>query len=153
MQWKRKLSGVLAAAMLVGVMPTTALAWDAPTNSWKEASRDGVAARFFVGSDTHIGRNNDASKKLTNALSAFSQVDPNATGVLLAGDVTNNGTESEYDSLMSIINESKLGKAGKVKLSMGNHEYHTGDMARFESKTEQNANQVIYYLLQSGSGR
>lgn len=145
MQWKRKLSGVLAAAMLVGVMPTTALAWDAPTNSWKEASRDGVAARFFVGSDTHIGRNNDASKKLTNALSAFSQVDPNATGVLLAGDVTNNGTESEYDSLMSIINESKLGKAGKVKLSMGNHEYHTGDMARFESKTEQNANQVIYY--------
>ena len=63
MDWKRKLSGLLAAAMLAGTLPSAALAWDAPQQTaWTQASRDGVAARFFVGSDTHIGRNTDASK-------------------------------------------------------------------------------------------
>ena len=145
MQWKRKLSGVLAAVMLVGTLPTTALAWNAPTSTWASASREDVAARFFVGSDTHIGRNEDASKKLTNALSAFYAVDANADGVLLVGDVTNNGSESEYNSLMTIINNSKLGEAGKVQLSMGNHEYNSGTMARFEEKTKEKANEVLYY--------
>ena len=145
MQWKRKLSGVLAAVMLVGTLPTTALAWNAPTSTWAPASREDVAARFFVGSDTHIGRNEDASKKLTNALSAFYAVDAKADGVLLVGDVTNNGSVSEYNSLMTIINDSELGKAGKVQLSMGNHEYSSGTMARFEEKTEEKANEVLYY--------
>ena len=146
MEWKRKLSGLLAGAMLLGTLPTTALAWNAPeSGSWSAASRDGIAARFFVGSDTHIGRNNDASSKLTNALSAFNTVDPKADGVLLVGDVTNNGDESEYDSLMGIIDSSELGQKGKVQLSMGNHEYNSGDMARFEQKTKEKANQVLYY--------
>ena len=61
MEWKRKLSGLLAGAMLLGSLPATALAWNAPeSNSWSAAGRDGIAARFFVGSDTHIGRNDDA---------------------------------------------------------------------------------------------
>ncbi len=146
MEWKRKLSGLLAGAMLLGTLPTTALAWNAPeSNPWSADSRDGVAARFFVGSDTHIGRNEDASKKLTNALDAFNTVDSDANGVLLVGDVTNNGAVSEYDSLMGIINNSALGQNGKVQLSMGNHEYNQGDMARFEEKTGQTANEVLYY--------
>ena len=76
MQWKRKLSGLLAALMLVSVLPTTAFAWEAPSvDAWAQASRDGVKARFFVGSDTHIGRSG-AQAKLANALDAFYQVDP-----------------------------------------------------------------------------
>lgn len=67
-----------------------------------------------------MGGNNDASKKLTNALDAFYKVDPDADGVLLVGDVTNNGADSEYDTLMGIVNASEFGKAGKVELSMGN---------------------------------
>lgn len=146
MEWKRKLSGLLAGAMLLGTLPTTALAWNAPeSDSWNAAGRDGIAARFFVGSDTHIGRNNDASSKLKNALDAFNAVDPKADGVLLVGDVTNNGDESEYDSLMGIIGSSELGKANKVQLSMGNHEYNQGTMACFEEKTKEKANQVLYY--------
>ncbi len=68
MQWKRKLSGLLAAVMLVGVLPTTAFAWEAPSvDTWAQASREGVKARFFVGSDTHIGRSG-AQQKVANAL-------------------------------------------------------------------------------------
>ncbi len=116
MQWKQKISGVIAAAMLVGNLPA-AFAWEAPEVSvWQEASRDGVKARFFVGSDTHFGRK-DAETKVANALAAFHQVDPNATGVLVVGDLTDGGKEEQYDLMMNTINASALGEAGKVQLS------------------------------------
>ena len=150
MKLKKAISGVLATAVLASAMLTSvqpALAWDAPENTWKAASGDGVKARFFIGSDLHINRT-DAQKKLTNALDAFYAVDSDPDAVLFVGDITNNGYESEYQTLMDTINDSKLGKAGKVVLSMGNHEYNTGAstaMQRFETKTGQKANQVLYY--------
>ena len=154
MKLKKAISGVLAtavlaSAMLTGVQP--ALAWEAPQNNWQaasdDASDDGVKARFFIGSDLHINRT-DAQKKLTNALDAFYAVDRDPDAVLFVGDITNNGYESEYQTLMDTINDSKLGKAGKVVLSMGNHEYNTNSgtaMQRFETQTEQKANEVLYY--------
>ena len=144
MQWKRKLSGVLAGAMLLGLLPTTALAWDAPGNDWEAVSHENVAARFFVGSDVHIGRS-DAPAKFENALSVFNQVDPEADGVLLVGDLTESGSSSQYTQLMSIINESELGQDGKVVLSMGNHEFGNSNQTDFKEKTGQDANAVLYY--------
>ena len=145
MQWKRKLSGLLAALMLVSLLPTNALAaWTAPESDWDQASREGVKARFFVGSDTHIGRGG-AQAKLANALDAFYQVDPQADGVLLVGDLTDNGAEAQYDTLMSTINASDL--ADKVVLSMGNHDHYSGGTSttRFESKTGQKASEVLTF--------
>lgn len=145
MQWKRKLSGLLAAVMLVGVLPTTAFAWTAPdVTSWQQASREGVKARFFVGSDTHVGRSG-AQQKVANALDAFYQVDPQADGVLLVGDLTDGGAVSQYDTLMSTINASKLGQADKVYLAMGNHDYYSGGSTRFEEKTGQKASEVLTF--------
>ncbi len=150
MKLKKAISGVLATAVLASAMLTSvqpALAWDAPENTWEAASEDGVKARFFIGSDLHINRT-DAQKKLTNALDAFYAVDSDPDAVLFVGDITNNGYESEYQTLMDTINDSELGKAGKVVLSMGNHEYNTNSgtaMQRFETQTEQKANQVLYY--------
>ena len=142
-KWKRKLSGLMAGVMLLGTLPTAAFAWDAPTDgSWDAATED-VAARFFVGSDTHIGRDANAAKKLENALNVFHELDPATDGVLLAGDITNTGSEGEYAALMDIINDSALND--KVVLAMGNHEYGSGTMARFEEKTGQEANEVLYY--------
>lgn len=143
MQWKRILSGLLAVATVAGGLPVSALAWDAPQNQWQPAGRDGVAARFFVGSDTHIGRNAAAEEKLKNALDVFYSVDPDTEGVLLVGDVTDNGTTTEYDTLMGIVGGSSI--ADKVQLSMGNHEYNSGTMSRFEEKTNQPANTVLRY--------
>ena len=151
MKLKKAISGVLATAVLASAMLTSvqpALAWDAPENTWQAAADDGVKARFFIGSDLHIGRNQDAVKKLTNALEAFHTVDADPDAVLFVGDITNNGDESEYQTLMDTIGASELGKAGKVVLSMGNHEYNTNSgtaMQRFETQTGQKANQVIYY--------
>ena len=151
MKLKKAISGVLATAVLASAMLTSvqpALAWDAPEKTWQAASGDGVKARFFIGSDLHIGRNQDAVKKLTNALEAFHTVYADPDAVLFVGDITNNGYESEYQTLMNTINDSELGKAGKVVLSMGNHEYNTNAstaMQRFETQTEQKANEVLYY--------
>ena len=144
MQWKKKISGVIAAAMLVGNLPA-AFAWEAPeVSAWQQASRDGVKARFFVGSDTHFGRSG-AETKVANALAVFGQVDPDATGVLIVGDLTDGGKEAQYDLMMNTINASALGEAGKVQLSMGNHDHYSGGTSLFESKTGQKASQVLYY--------
>ena len=148
--WKRGLTACMAAALLTGAMP--ALAWEAPSdNNWQAASREGVAARFFVGSDVHIGRNADASAKLTNALNVFNEIDPQADGVLLVGDITNNGASGEYDTLMDLIHASPL--SDKVVLAMGNHEFNTflGAVDRFESKTGQDNNEVRYYRDDDGN--
>ena len=148
--WKRGLTACMAAALLTGAMP--ALAWEAPSdNNWQAASREGVAARFFVGSDVHIGRNADASAKLTNALNVFNEIDPQADGVLLVGDITNNGASGEYDTLMDLIHASPL--SDKVVLAMGNHEFNTflGAVNRFESKTGQDNNEVRYYRDDDGN--
>ncbi|MBP3311720.1 MAG: metallophosphoesterase [Butyricicoccus sp.] len=140
MQWKQKISGVLAAAMVAGSLPA-ALAWEAPdVATWAQASREGVKARFFVGSDTHIGRSG-AQEKVANALNVFYQVDPQADGVLLVGDLTDNGAEAQYDTLMSTINNSPM--AGKVYMSMGNHDHYSGGTSRFEEKTGQKASEVL----------
>ncbi len=149
MKLKKVISSILATTVLTSTMLTSvqpALAWEAPENNWQAASD--VKARFFIGSDIHIGRNDDATKKLSNALSVFDKVDDNANGVLFVGDVTNNGAANEYATLMNTINNSTLGKNHKVELSMGNHEYNTdasNAMARFEAETQQSANDVIYY--------
>lgn len=63
------------------------------------------------------------------------------SGVLFVGDLTDSGTEAQYDTLMSTINNSPM--AGKVYLSMGNHDHYTGDTARFEEKTGQKASEVL----------
>lgn len=148
--WKRGAVACMAAALLMGSVP--ALAWQAPEDdAWQAASREGVAARFFVGSDVHIGRNSDADAKLTNALNVFEEIDPQADGVLLVGDVTNNGAASEYDRLMELIRANPLSE--KVVLAMGNHEYNnaSGAVERFESKTGQETNEVRYYRDDSGA--
>lgn len=153
-KWKQKLSVLMAGVLLLGTLPTAAFAWEAPNTSWDTADEE-VAARFFVGSDTHIGRNADATKKLENALNVFYELDPVVDGVLLAGDITNNGYVSEYTTLMSTINGSEL--KDKVVLAMGNHEFNSDSanaVSRFESNTQQAAREVLYYnadgLIQDG---
>lgn len=145
---------VLLTAAIAG-SAATAFAWQPQgIGTWEEASRDGVTARFFVGSDVHIGRDENASDKLSNALEVFNTVDPEADAVLLVGDVTNNGGSGEYDTLMDIINRSHFANTGddtKTILAMGNHEFNNADGAieRFESKTGQD-NTGAYYFYKNG---
>lgn len=146
MQWKRIFSGVLAAAMLVGTLPSALAAWEAPTKTWEPVSREDVKTRLFVGSDIHIGRSDDASKKFENALKAFNDIDDEGTSEntaqVFVGDVTNNGAVAEYDKLMSIEEANTNDTERQTIWCMGNHEFNTGDVARFEDKTQQDNNYV-----------
>lgn len=150
MELKKTVSVLLTAA--IAGSAATAFAWQPQgIGTWEEASRDGVTARFFVGSDVHIGRDENASDKLSNALEVFNTVDPEADAVLLVGDVTNNGGSGEYDTLMDIINRSHFANTGddtKTILAMGNHEFNNADGAieRFESKTGQD-NTITRYVF------
>ena len=55
MELKKTVSALLTAA--IAGSAATAFAWQPQgIGTWEEASRDGVTARFFVGSDVHIGR-------------------------------------------------------------------------------------------------
>lgn len=146
----KKAVSVLITAAIAG-SAATAFAWQPQSDrEWTEAPTDGVAARFFVGSDVHIGRDSNASDKLKNALEVFNTVDPNADAVLLVGDVTNNGRDTEYDTLMDIINSSHFANSGeetKTILAMGNHEFNTagGAVERFEEGTGQDNTGAYYF--------
>ncbi len=149
MEWKKAVSVLITAA--VAGSAATAFAWQPQSDKeWEAAPTDGVAARFFVGSDVHIGRDNNASDKLENALNVFNTVDPNADAVLLVGDITNNGRESEYSTLMDIINRSHFANGSDVTktiLAMGNHEFNTagGAAERFENGTGQDNTGAYYF--------
>lgn len=50
MQFKRKISGVLAAALIVGALPS-ALAWETPGRAWETASSDSIASFAMMEAD------------------------------------------------------------------------------------------------------
>ncbi len=108
--------------------------------AWEKATEE-VKARFFIGSDVHISNTNAASK-FEHVLDSFADIDENAA-VLLVGDLTNYGLQSEYDSLNEVINNSAM--ADKTVFSMGNHEFYGGTQERFEENLGQPANEILYY--------
>lgn len=121
------MSAVLFAAGTLA--PVSAAPWTAPQQTeWQELSRDNVKVRFAVGSDLHIGRNEDASEKLKNAFDAFYNVDSRLDAAVFVGDITNNGAEGEYNKLIGILND-KLKGSTKLGLMMGNHEFNTASGA------------------------
>ncbi|MDN3019003.1 metallophosphoesterase [Paenibacillus sp. BSR1-1] len=80
--------------------------------------------QFPVISDIHIG--NDLQKDLfTKALSDLRKVAPDYQAIVMVGDITNNGTEQDYDNFNLILNSNINPSAEKV-ISMGNHEYFEG---------------------------
>ena len=61
---KRAAACAMSAVLLSAgtLAPVKAASWTAPQQTeWQELSRDNVKVRFAVGSDLHIGRNEDAS--------------------------------------------------------------------------------------------
>lgn len=124
-------------------------------------SREGVRARFLIGSDLHIqsgvggSEGRDADKKLQFAFDTIYQIDPQLDAFCLVGDVTDNGSDAQYEHLMALINDGGAHNVGyadgtghtKMILCQGNHEtYDWGvTLARsvFEDRTGQAANKVM----------
>lgn len=144
---KRAAACAMSAVLLSAgtLAPVKAASWTAPQQTeWQELSRDNVKVRFAVGSDLHIGRNEDASEKLRNAFDAFYQTDSQLDAAIFVGDITNNGAEGEYTKLIDILN-NKLKDHTKLGMMMGNHEFNTasGAVDRYKaamSKLKQGVN-------------
>lgn len=128
-----KKTAVCAMSLLMSAMtaltPVAAAAWTAPQETeWASLDRNNVKVRFAVGSDLHIGRDNNASEKLKNAIDSFYKVDEQLDAAVFCGDLTNNGSTTEYTSLINILNE-KIKSGTKLGLMMGNHEFNTASGA------------------------
>lgn len=146
MQWKQKISGVLAATMLIGALPS-ALAWDAPEKAWEAVSREGVKSRLFVGSDIHINRV-DSQKKFANALEAFNSIDTEGdatnTAQVFVGDITDSGRDDQYTTLIQTEKDHTDYDKRQTIWCIGNHE-GSGQPARdqFKRYTGQEPNKVV----------
>lgn len=154
--------GLLKLLMTAGLGLVAADAL-APNIAWAQGtglSREGVKARFLIGSDLHIqsgiggteGR--DADKKLQFAFDTIYNLDPQLDAFCLVGDVTDNGKTEQYEHLMQLVNDIEHnvgynGGAGHTKmiLCQGNHETYSPGVAaapaRFKQYTGQEANKVL----------
>lgn len=123
-------------------------------------SREGVRARLLIGSDLHVNNNTgaeprDADKKLQFDFDTIYEIDPQLDAFCLVGDLTDNGSNDQYERLMALINDGGAHNAGyadgtghtQMILCQGNHEtYNWGvTLARsvFEDRTGQAANKVV----------
>lgn len=145
---KKAISVLLISALATAAFPVQALAaWSAPEDTnWKPLDRTGIKARFAVGSDIHIGSGYNPAEKLENALDVIYSIDPDTDAVIFDGDITNNGSASEYDTMMGIANNSDL--ADKIVWAMGNHEYYgwsnkQAAIDEFTTKTGQEPDKVV----------
>ncbi|MBQ7475639.1 MAG: S-layer homology domain-containing protein [Clostridia bacterium] len=160
---KKLLSLSISLLMLLSVFVVPAGAgyiesdtWYPDGAAWEPLEKgDDVLARFAIGADSHFGggqyRPAEKLRAVFDALAAVGGVDMFG----IAGDVTDDGSENSYRQVMGIVREytkeltvendyagTATGSAvGTTLLSMGNHEYHTGDsyIPRFEAETGQKA--------------
>lgn len=110
----------------------------APTTSGGDTLAD-----FAIISDVHIGRAGlptDPSVKFANALKKINSTLTLPDAILIVGDLTEHGYESEYKKFNSVLNKNKL-DGTIVSTVMGNHEYYNG-------KSEKDARNL--YIEQRG---
>ena len=139
-EWKTAMKKILSIILVVAMMLSASMLtvsaakdkddnWVPDNAKWDSISRDGVVARFAIGADVHFTLYNSTGKNEA-AYSAFKQVG-GVDAYLIAGDLTHNGWEIQYEELMKVvnantsknsINPSATGNAvGATILSMGNH--------------------------------
>lgn len=110
-------------------------------------SRSGVKARFAIGSDIHLASYGSPAK-FQHALQTFYKIDPSLDAIALIGDLVDNGNDTQYAQLMSILGDSTYNTgSAELILCQGNHETYTygADQAPtiFKQKTGQDANKAV----------
>lgn len=115
-------AGTTANAVTTQVPPAT----NAPDT---DLTPDGeTLADFAVISDVHIGRTGletDPSVKFANALKKINSTLTLPDAILIVGDLTEHGYETEYKKFNSVLKKNTL-DGTIVSSVMGNHEYYNG---------------------------
>ncbi|MDR1335288.1 MAG: metallophosphoesterase [Tannerella sp.] len=112
-----------------------------------ESAPNGELPRFAVISDTHFGNNvgQGPQVKVPKALKNILGKDP-VDALFVVGDMTNGGTEAEYDQLKVVFGDPQNVPAGlPVYYLMGNHDNYTDASAAsiFRNKLGQELHQYI----------
>lgn len=85
---------------------------------------------FPVISDVHIRRTGTRDlEKFARALQQLNQLAPEQNALAVVGDLTDFGTNQEYNRFFDVLNREKLPGAAAL-LSMGNHEYYSSLTSR-----------------------
>lgn len=78
---------------------------------------------FAILSDTHVGSGGDTnSKYLLDAMSDLKQREPLTDTILIAGDLTQNGTKAEYNNFTNIMENNWLSQGMNAVTTQGNHD-------------------------------
>lgn len=81
---------------------------------------------FFVISDIQLTLKNELShKKLADVLKALYDIDPDASALIINGDLVNDGREESYGKFKEIIEQHSL--PNEVCYTIGNHEFFKND--------------------------
>ena len=112
----------------------------------------GAEVSFGVVSDTHVRQDKATEKsRLAKAASFFS--DAGLDSMVVAGDLTDGGSASEYDAWGSVINENL---SIPLIASMGNHENNSADYFTKTTGNKPNNHQIVngyhFITLSPGSG-
>ncbi len=84
-----------------------------------------LKSSFVIIGDTHVNKDDDTyGNNFKNALADIKTVAPTTSAILINGDITDHGTESEYAEYKSIIND--FGTQIPVYAAIGNHDYRGG---------------------------
>lgn len=162
---KKWLTIGMVAVLSIGVMAGCSLDWGKkPVESpylpgpGPEATEFTPAFRFIVASDMHVSANNpDSQMTKIRFRDMFLQMNEYADGqsynrldaVLLAGDITDGGTNADLTAAKQII-DANIAEESELVITMGNHDYW-GDksdpqamVAQFEHKFgDANSHKVI----------
>ncbi len=111
---------VAAAAPTVTVEEQSAGTSADPYSTVKRS--DGYNLVFPVISDIHIGRGGKSETKFEDVLAQINRIVPQYDAMASVGDLTNDGTASQYDTFMSIYNRYRQPGAEHL-LTIGNHDY------------------------------
>ncbi|GFN31532.1 metallophosphoesterase [Paenibacillus xylaniclasticus] len=116
-------SMMLAFSVSVGAAVHSAQAAPDEADRYATVQRSaGFDLVFPVISDIHIGRGAKAEKKLEDVLKQINQITPQYDAIASVGDLTNDGTVSQYDRFMRIYNRYRQPQAQHL-LAIGNHDY------------------------------
>lgn len=103
------------------VMTVTLSGVTAHAESTQAISQDKPKLRMPVMSDIHL-RYKDQSDRFIRALEDYKKIAPDYQAIAFVGDITEMGSEYQYDDFMKIIGEYANKDAEKIA-ALGNHEY------------------------------
>ncbi|MBO5244357.1 MAG: metallophosphoesterase, partial [Muribaculaceae bacterium] len=141
-----KLTGLLTAIRTAG---TAAVNYATATTPTEDGN---VVSKIVILSDAHIGETlTNANGKLESALAQITEMG-DVDAILFPGDMTNNGTDAEYDKLFTILtdagymtyDETNGYQVGDTALSfvLGNHEFYRDGWDSGNPNTEEEKQNV-----------